>query len=112
MGLLEITGAVVPIALPQGPVFAKRWMKLETVSCKHCQKILAVYNTGCSRYYQSDRTCQRCDGFICKGCAEGMAKNGGECPGPFIAKVEEAIRTGQSLTAARIREFRYRYRGP
>lgn len=90
MGMLELENAVVPVT---GKFITKR-QRFETVSCVHCQAVIAVVHEGCSRTYQSDRRCNRCDGCICKWCEKQMHELKGECPGPVMAKIEYALKTG------------------
>jgi hypothetical protein len=103
MGLLELTNAVHPVT----GVFLKRFSKVETTNCEHCQSIIAIHHEGCSRDYQSKYTCARCCSSICTPCAKWMKEHGGQCPGPFRAKLEEALKHEDgSLLLTHIHKYR------
>lgn len=104
MGLLELTNAVIPVT----GEFVKRFTRYETVSCIHCQNVIAIVVAGCTREYQSKYTCTRCHGSVCTKCAKWMRDRGGQCPGPFIAKIEAAMRAGDG-NLLRTHVHRYRY---
>lgn len=103
MGLIELTNAIVPVT----GEFTKKMLRMECVSCEHCQSVIAIFVQGCSRTYQSDRKCPRCDAIICKRCAVWMHEHQGQCPGPFKAKVEEALKQGNGhLLLTHIHRYR------
>lgn len=66
--------------------------EIETVSCKHCQKVIKILLKGCTKEVQTKFSCGRCRGPICRACAEIMDLTG-QCS-PVGAKVDEALRTG------------------
>ena len=103
MGLLQLENAVMPV----DGRFVTRFMEYETVGCKHCRAVIAVLVKGCSRDYQSKYTCPRCCRSVCLKCAEWMRNNGGQCPGPFEARIEAAIKAGNGNL---LRTHIYRYR--
>lgn len=68
-----------------------RVTEFETISCPHCQQVKAVVLKGCTKNVPYHYYCPRCREPICKECAEYMEKLG-QCPGPFRAKIDEALR--------------------
>jgi ribosomal protein S14 len=97
-------------------------MEFDTAQCIHCQKVIVVVKRGCNTFACSGDTyleaqhahefsesyvhhyrCRKCDGNICRDCAREMARKG-ECPGPFIARLEARLGKG------RLDELNYRYR--
>ena len=78
--------------------------EMETRSCKHCQKVIRVVLRGCTKLPESPYRCTRCHSAICKECA-GIMEKIGQCPGPFLARVEAELRKGQ-----RMDDFMHAYR--
>lgn len=116
MGLLQIDNrfaANLP-GLPKGMT------ELETVSCSHCQGVIAILARHKNRYnlssidvgraipkaheagddYVGRHRCTRCHANVCRRCALAMRKNGGVCPGPFIAQIETSIKRKKPLGQA------------
>ncbi len=96
--------------------------KLETLAtfrCAHCDRIIAIakvandsiplanVNIGLALHfgvrnisldYTHKHTCRRCGGKgICRVCAAQMELNGGQCPGPWEAKVDHSRNNGLPL---------------
>ncbi len=66
-----------------------------TVSCCHCQKVIAIVEgplEGCFEFFREGRMCRRCNKALCQACAVQM-RTTGLC-NPFEAKLEEALKTG------------------
>lgn len=104
MGMIEMKDAIEPV----NGKYVSRWQRYETIPCKHCQSVIAILVQGCSRDYQSQFTCVRCHGSICKHCAKIMHANRGVCPGPFVAKIEAAFKhsDGNWLRRSFIHKYR------
>lgn len=69
-------------------------MEVETVSCPHCQQQKGICHKGLAKKMPYAAYCNKCRKPICKECAKFMQELG-QCPGPFIAKVEESIKRGE-----------------
>lgn len=121
MGLLTIDNrfaANLP-GLPKGLV------EMETVSCAHCQGVIAILAHHRQHFvlssidvaravpkasqagddYVGKHRCTRCHANVCRVCAMNMKQAGGVCPGPFMARLEKAVTKKQSLS-----ETDYKYR--
>lgn len=68
--------------------------EFETLSCAHCQAVVAILRGVGVRLYEHHRQCPRCKAPVCRACDERMAALGA-CPGPVAARVEHALRTGR-----------------
>lgn len=94
--------------------------EFDTLACKHCGRIIArlirvagnqihhLANIDIGRAapviqdlggdIDAKPTCAQCGGaFICRICAGLMEAKGGDCPGPFEARIENALQTGAPL---------------
>jgi len=76
-----------------GNIGSDKKQEYETVSCPHCQTVRAITLKGCTKNIKFNHWCPRCRQPICKGCAAVMEQLG-QCPGPFIAKVDNANSKG------------------
>lgn len=121
MGLLTIDNrfATNLPGLPKGMV------EMETVSCAHCQGVIAILAHHRQHFslssidvgravpkahqagddYVGKHRCSRCDKNVCRRCALEMKQAGGACPGPFMARLETAIKKKRSFA-----ETTYNYR--
>ena len=110
---------------PPLPGLATGKTELATVSCKHCQAVIAILSRGCTEIvvssvdigraipvafdqgasYTSRYGCSRC-GNICVACAKAMRATGGVCPGPWEARCEEARKQRKPVD-----QVTYNYRG-
>lgn len=99
--------------------------EVKTVSCMHCQAVIAILARGCTEVvtsnvdfgrafpvifdqgvsYTSRYGCSRC-GNICIACATQMRKSGGLCPGPWQARAELANKLRKPFD-----DVTYTYRG-
>lgn len=75
----------------------------ETISCPHCLAISAIVVRGRSKEVEYHNYCARCKKPVCQSCAKVMEKLG-NCPGPFIARVEAEMKAGHALE-----NFQYQY---
>jgi len=66
----------------------------ETVSCPHCQQVKAITIKGFTKNIPYHHWCPRCRQPICLECAQAMQRLG-QCPGPFVAKIEHANAVGE-----------------
>jgi hypothetical protein len=88
-----------------GNIGSDKKQEYETVSCPHCQQVKAIVIQGCTKNIPYRYWCPRCREPICEGCAEAMEK-AGQCPGPFVAKAEEAMKR---QTGGLADDFVYQY---
>lgn len=96
--------------------------EFDTLACKHCGRTIArlvrVAGNASATHHLANidigraapviheldsktdakPTCAKCGGaYICRICAALMETKGGECPGPFEARIEKAMTTGAPL---------------
>lgn len=86
-----------------GNIGSDKVQEFETISCPHCCQVRAIVMRGCTKEMKYNHWCPRCRKPICKGCAAVMEKLG-QCPGPFIARVEAEMAAGHAL-----QDFAYQY---
>jgi hypothetical protein len=71
-------------------------LEMDCVACKHCQAVIGIVRgtRGSNPVYDSPYRCRRCHAPVCKACARNMEVTK-ECPGPALARIEHAVKTGR-----------------
>ena len=69
----------------------QRIEEYDTISCKHCQGVIKIILRGCTKAAATKYRCSRCNGPICKYCAETLK---GECS-PVALKIAHAVKSGK-----------------
>ncbi len=74
---------------------AGKVMERHTVSCCHCQKVIAIVEAELEskfEYFREGRMCRRCHKAMCQACAVQMRRTG-LCR-PFMSVVDNMLKTG------------------
>src|SRR5262252_6172316 len=83
--LSDHRGTVDPTGTKDGML--EEW---DTIGCVHCNAVIKIIISGCTRNYDTRFSCLRCRKPICRLCAEAMAVTH-QCPGPVRVQVERAL---------------------
>jgi len=82
------------ITLPNGLFEMTRGkFECDVVGCRHCGAIIKILLSGVNASPETKYTCMKCNGPICKYCAENLKGASGNCF-PILAQAEFKMKYG------------------